>query len=214
MAVLYSGNTPPNNYGITVFQSSRSFGSEDPSTLPDQDLDEAARYDTRFLQKSGDRRKMVVFDGNDYLTTSATTGEAYNLPILSFPSGTTSEAQFVGKTSRRYGRRPFDVILNWTTDTTGTGNAVFGASVDSFPVGTGITPADFGGVTSGTFAVAESGSMQAGTIPMASSNMQGVGPAEHFAIKIQRFGGDAGDTYQDDVQLISVEIRESTSTGN
>lgn len=128
--------------------------------------------------------------------------------VLDFDDTTDEKALFYGVIPSHYGGGPLQAAITWTSSTATTGNAVFrvettrlssGVNLDSLPIvdGSGdvtvTAPA-----TSGQIVVSESPSLSAG----------GAVIGELLLISLTRLASTGADTLVDDVELISLEIRE------
>ena len=207
---VYSGNSPTNDKGITVLTSIKDFAGKNDS-LPETDISSITRYNNRFIQQSGESLEIAYFGPQSFNDASATTGSVGSVSTLDFSSSGNNYAEFIGTTPGFFGSRPFDAKVTWTIDNAGSGNVALVAQLDAVPAGSGLTTNTYGPNVSGVFATPGSGVTQSDTISFTSAAMDGLRSSSTFKFKLYRDTDASSDTYTNDINIISVSLKESSN---
>lgn len=210
---IFIVNSSPNTYGPVVFTGLNTYQSNPSEDIPEPDTSGLnAIYDDRFLITNGPEHSLVKVLANDYFSTTAATGTIGSLNTLDFEATGTENAVFNSMTPSTYGNRPLDILMQWTIETTGTGNVVWSAQINPYTEESEITGNNYGTNISGTFVVPSSGIVQESRLYMSYESMQQLGSSELYSVKVARQGTSSEDTYTADACLLAIELIESSST--
>lgn len=135
-------------------------------------------------------------------------------PILVFPDAVVYAAIFTGVMSRRYAGGGLTILINWMSAGTSTNKACFSATLERVDVGTTDLDADSFGTqvidTTGVAGNATSGIQSQTSIALtAGGQMDSVVAGDVYRLKITRETGQANDTLASDVQITSIEVKET-----
>lgn len=135
-------------------------------------------------------------------------------PVLIFPDAVVYVAIFTGVMPRRYGGGGLTILLNWMSAGTSTNKACFSATLERVDVGTTDLDANSFGTqvidTTGIAGKSTSGIQSQTSIALTTgAQMDSVVAGDCYRLKITRETGGANDTLASDVQLVSIEIKET-----
>lgn len=211
---IYIVNESPNTFGTVVFTGLSTYQATRSSDSPEPDTSGLnAVYNDRFLPSNGAENSMDRLLADDYYSATAATGVIGNLRTLDFDAVGSENAIFNTMSPSNYGKRALDVLIEWTIETTGTGNVVWGAQINPYTEESQITGDNYGTMISGAYAVPASGVVQESRIYMTYEAMQNLRRSELYSVKIVRQGTSSSDTYAADACLLSIELIESSSMG-
>jgi hypothetical protein len=135
-------------------------------------------------------------------------------PVLTFPDGVVYAAIFTGMMPSKYGGGGVTVLINWMSDGTSTNKVCFSAQIERMDVGTTDFDSDSFGTqvidTTGVAGSSTSGIQSQSSIALTTgTNMDSVVAGDEFRLKITRETGQTNDTNTGNIQVTSIEIKET-----
>lgn len=204
----------PNTYGPVVLTSYKSYLAKPYNDIPEPDVTGLNNtYQNRFLVVNGEEYSMDRILPQEYFAsaTTATTGLIGQLYTMNFPSSGSPAAVFTSQTSSNYGRRPLNVRLEWTTDSTGLGEVVWQAQIRPYTVNTELTGTNYQTLVSGTYSAPASGQTATSDIRMTYESMDYLSKSDLYGIKIIRRADSSSDTHNSAARLLAIELIESST---
>lgn len=150
---------------------------------------------------------------NELGTTAnfATFDTRNNHPVLDFDDTTAEQAMFSGVMPRNYAGGGVTMTLHWGATSGTSGTVVFTTAFEAIGTALDIDADSFATGNLGTqAAVATAGQLQYMTIAHTDgAQMDSLGTAQGFRIKVTRTVGDASDNMSGDAELRFVEMKET-----
>lgn len=161
---------------------------------------------------SGNSLLSWVATANQPPTTNIATPDTRNaIPLLSFDASLDEEARFSDRLPRHYAGNGITVSCEFEMASATSGNVVLGVSVERADAATDLDTDSFASEVTGTFSVpGTSGFPKYVDIALTNgAQMDSWAVGESGRLKVRRVGSSGSDTAAGDLQLKSVEIRET-----
>lgn len=212
---VYTSGSPGSIARTTIFESST--GSKVSFTAAPTVWLTPLKADLDALAPTTSGQTLVSFgpyDNEPPASTYATLDLRNGHPVLVFADAIVAIAIFSGVMPRRYGGGGVTVYINWMSDTTSTNKACLSATLERMDVGTTDLDADSFGTqvidTTGVAGNATSGIQSQTAIALTSgAQMDSVGAGNSFRLKITRETAQANDTLAANLQIASIEVKET-----
>ena len=135
-------------------------------------------------------------------------------PYLAFDTATSWSTSFTSVMPRAYQGGGVTVLINWMGNGTGTNKVCFGTEFERVDIGTTDFDSDSFATqnvdTTGIAANATSGiASQTSIAHTSGAQMDNVTAGDTFRLRISRMVAQANDTFANDAQILSVEIKET-----